>query len=73
LWSGDDSDVLLLRTGLLVFVFSDFVPTSRFALLITLLLMLALIRDLLLLPALLLSPMPTVASCVFKRKHGVRA
>jgi predicted RND superfamily exporter protein len=42
--------------GLLVFVFSDFVPTSRFAMLITLLLMLALIGDLLLLPAMLLSP-----------------
>ncbi|MEZ6031560.1 MAG: MMPL family transporter [Planctomycetaceae bacterium] len=41
--------------GLLVFAFSDFVPTSRFAILITLLLMLALLGDLILLPALLLS------------------
>jgi predicted RND superfamily exporter protein len=41
--------------GLLVFAFSDFVPTSRFAILITVLLMLALLGDLILLPALLLS------------------
>ncbi len=42
--------------GLLVFAFSDFVPTSRFALLMAFLLMLALLGDLLMLPALLLSP-----------------
>jgi uncharacterized protein len=42
--------------GLLVFAFSDFVPTSRFAILMAILLMLALLGDLLLLPALLLSP-----------------
>jgi len=41
--------------GLLVFAFSDFVPTSRFAVLIAFLLLLALLGDLLLLPALLLS------------------
>ncbi len=41
--------------GLLVFSLSDFVPTSRLAILITLLLMLALLGDLILLPALLLS------------------
>ena len=43
--------------GLLVFSFSDFVPTSRFALLMGSLLMLALLADLVLLPALLLSPL----------------
>lgn len=42
--------------GLLVFAFSDFVPTSRFAVLMAFLLLLALLGDLLLLPALLLSP-----------------
>ena len=42
--------------GLLVFAFSDFVPTSRFAILMAILLLLALLGDLLLLPALLLSP-----------------
>lgn len=42
--------------GLLVFAFSDFVPTSRFAVLMAALLLLALLGDLLLLPALLLSP-----------------
>jgi uncharacterized protein len=42
--------------GLLVFAFSDFVPTSRFAILMSILLLLALLGDLLLLPALLLSP-----------------
>ncbi len=42
--------------GLLVFAFSDFVPTSRFAVLMAFLLALALAGDLLLLPALLLSP-----------------
>ncbi len=42
--------------GLLVFAFSDFVPTSRFAVLMAFLLMLALLGDLLMLPALLLSP-----------------
>jgi len=42
--------------GLLVFAFSDFVPTSRFAILMAILLMLALLGDLLLLPALLISP-----------------
>ena len=42
--------------GLLVFAFSDFVPTSRFAILMSFLLLLALLGDLLLLPALLLSP-----------------
>jgi predicted RND superfamily exporter protein len=41
--------------GLLVFAFSDFVPTSRFAVLMAALLLLALLGDLLLLPALLLS------------------
>ncbi len=42
--------------GLLVFALSDFVPTSRFAVLMACLLLLALLGDLLLLPALLLSP-----------------
>ena len=42
--------------GLLVFAFSDFVPTSRFAILMAFLLLLALLGDLLMLPALLLSP-----------------
>ena len=42
--------------GLMVFAFSDFVPTSRFAILMAILLLLALLGDLLLLPALLLSP-----------------
>lgn len=42
--------------GLLVFAFSDFVPTSRFAILMSILLLFALLGDLLLLPALLLSP-----------------
>jgi predicted RND superfamily exporter protein len=42
--------------GLLVFAFSDFVPTSRFAVLMAFLLALALAGDLLLLPAMLLSP-----------------
>lgn len=42
--------------GLLVFSFSDFVPTSRFAVLMAFLLLLALLGDLLMLPALLLSP-----------------
>lgn len=43
--------------GLLVFALSDFVPTSRFAVLMACLLLLALLGDLLLLPALLLSPL----------------
>lgn len=42
--------------GLLIFALSDFVPTSRFAVLMACLLLLALLGDLLLLPALLLSP-----------------
>lgn len=41
--------------GLMVFAFSDFVPTSRFAVLMTVLLLLALAGDLIILPALLLS------------------
>ncbi len=41
--------------GLMVFAFSDFVPTSRFAILMTVLLLLALAGDLIILPALLLS------------------
>lgn len=43
--------------GLLVFAFSDFLPTSRFAILLTILLLLALLGDLVLLPAILLSPL----------------
>ncbi len=43
--------------GLSVFAFSDFVPTSRFAWLMVLLLSAALAGDLLLLPALLLGPL----------------
>lgn len=42
--------------GLLVFAFSDFVPTSRFAVLMAFMLILALLGELLMLPALLLSP-----------------
>jgi predicted RND superfamily exporter protein len=42
--------------GLLVFALSDFLPTSRFAVMMSGLLLLALLGDLLLLPALLLSP-----------------
>ncbi|MCA9061552.1 MAG: MMPL family transporter [Planctomycetaceae bacterium] len=42
--------------GLLVFSLSDFVPTGRFAVLMVTLLLLALVGDLIVLPALLLSP-----------------
>lgn len=42
--------------GLLMFALSDFVPTARFAWMMLAFLMLALIGDLLLLPALLISP-----------------
>jgi predicted RND superfamily exporter protein len=53
--------------GLLVFAFSDFVPTSRFAVLMAFLLLLALLGDLLLLPALLLSP----AGRLFETRESV--
>jgi uncharacterized protein len=43
--------------GLLVYGLSDFVPTSRFSLLMAALLLLALVGDLVVLPALLLSPL----------------
>jgi predicted RND superfamily exporter protein len=43
--------------GLLVYAFSDFVPTRRFAFMMFTLLLAAWIGDLLLLPALLISPM----------------
>ncbi|MGV2334751.1 MAG UNVERIFIED_CONTAM: MMPL family transporter [Planctomycetaceae bacterium] len=53
--------------GLLVFAFSDFVPTSRFAVLMAFLLLLALLGDLLMLPALLLSP----AGRLFETRESV--
>ena len=46
--------------GLLVFGFSDFVPTSRFACMMFGLLMMALLADLILLPSLLLGPLGNV-------------
>ncbi|MBI1348619.1 MMPL family transporter [bacterium] len=48
---------LVNSLGLLVYALSDFVPTSRFALLMAALLLLALVGDLVLLPALLWSPL----------------
>ena len=57
--------------GLLVFAFSDFVPTSRFAILMAALLLLALLGDLLLLPALLLSPAGTLFESNNSRHPGL--
>ncbi|MAT15139.1 MAG: hypothetical protein CMJ46_07695, partial [Planctomyces sp.] len=48
---------LICGLGLLIFGLSDFVPTSRFAWMMLYLLFTALVGDLLLLPALLLSPL----------------
>jgi hypothetical protein len=48
---------LICGLGMLVFGFSEFVPTSRFAWLTALMIALALVGDLLLLPALLLGPL----------------
>jgi predicted RND superfamily exporter protein len=48
---------LICGLGLLVFAFSSFVPTSRFAWMMAGLLMMALLGDLIVLPALLLSPL----------------
>lgn len=42
--------------GIMVFAFNDFAPTSQFAIFMAILLLLALLGDLLPLPALLLSP-----------------
>jgi len=47
---------LICGAGLLVFVRSEFVPTSRFAVMIVVLLVMALVGDLVLLPALLVGP-----------------
>ena len=48
--------------GLLVFALSDFLPTSRFAISIATLLALALVGDMVLLPALLLSPLGKICA-----------
>ncbi|MCA9070829.1 MAG: hypothetical protein KDA84_17990, partial [Planctomycetaceae bacterium] len=48
---------IICGLGLLTFGLSDFVPTARFAWMMLAFLMLALIGDLLLLPALLISPL----------------
>ncbi|QDU91639.1 MMPL family protein [Pirellulimonas nuda] len=55
--------------GLLVFALSDFLPTARFAVSMAALLMLALLADLVLLPALLLSPLGVVASVGYERRE----
>ena len=51
---------LILSAGLLMFVFSDFVPTTRFAGMMIALLLAALVGDLILLPALLLGRLGSV-------------
>ena len=51
---------MICGCGMLVFGFSDFVPASRFAILLAVLLGTALLGDLLLLPALLCSPLGRV-------------
>ncbi|MFN9719130.1 MAG: efflux RND transporter permease subunit [Planctomycetota bacterium] len=56
--------------GLLVFALSDFVPTSRFAVLMAFLLLLALLGDLLLLPALLLSPAGKLFESADKKREA---
>ncbi len=48
---------LICGLGLLIYGFSDFVPTRRFAVLMLGLLMAALAGDLILVPAILLSPL----------------
>jgi len=55
--------------GLLVFAFSDFVPTCRFAWMMTALLALALTGDLIVMPSLLLSPMGRIFERSFTRGH----
>jgi hypothetical protein len=60
---------LICGLGLLVFAFSSFVPTSRFAWLMAAMLAIALLGDLLLLPALLAGPLGRF----FQRGAGTRA
>ena len=48
---------LICSAGLIVFVFSEFVPAQNFAVAICVLLLLALTADILVLPALLVSPL----------------
>ena len=56
--------------GLLVFAFSDFVPTCRFAWMMTVLLALALAGDLIVMPSLLLSPIGRLFERSFTRGPG---
>jgi hypothetical protein len=48
---------VVVVAGILVFAASSFAPTARFALLLALLMIAALVGDLLLLPALLVGPL----------------
>ena len=56
--------------GMLVFGLSDFIPISRFAILICLLLIVSFIGDIIVLPALLLSPLGKVFELKPKRTTG---
>jgi len=58
---------LIITLGVLVFMFSSFAPTRRFAMTICILLAAAIVGDLLMLPALLVGPF----SGIFLRKRGV--
>ncbi len=58
---------VICGVGMLVFVFSSFVPASRFAWMVCILLMMALFGDLVILPALLAGPLGRVF--VVKRKQ----
>jgi predicted RND superfamily exporter protein len=51
---------VICGVGMLVFVFSSFVPASRFAWMVFILLMTALFADLVILPALLAGPLGRV-------------
>ncbi|QDV17504.1 MMPL family protein [Gimesia panareensis] len=61
---------LICGLGLLVFAMSSFVPTSRFAWMMAGLLMMALLGDLIVLPALLLSPLGRFFALTPKSEHA---
>jgi hypothetical protein len=58
---------LICGLGLLVFYFSDFLPTSRFAWMLLALLMLGLVANLVLLPALVVGPLGRLFEAQYPR------
>ncbi len=59
--------------GMLVFAWADFLPTSRFAWMVSLMIVLALWADLCLLPAILLSPLGRLLTSTTRADRAVKA